>query len=99
MLNALGYQQLTLVIKMKHSITSMLQNKKTQKLAIISVISFLMFLPLNMFYSIPESMFPKPFLTDNTLEQNQPISTPPSTSTGSHPLKNSPASTDISNKT
>nr|AEC14118.1 female-specific orf protein [Toxolasma paulum] len=87
---------LILVIKMKHLITSILHNKM-QSLAIISLIMLLMILLPNMFHSMPESPSLKPTLTENPLEHNQPTDTPP-TSTGSHPLKNSPASTNISDK-
>uniref|UniRef100_F4ZFP6 Female-specific orf protein n=1 Tax=Toxolasma paulum TaxID=1009866 RepID=F4ZFP6_9BIVA len=95
MLNALGYQ-LTLVIKLKHLTTNLCQSKKMQKLIAVTV-SILMIILLNTFYSTPESVLPNPLLTDNPLEQNQPTSASP-TPTCFHPLKDSPASTNISDK-
>nr|AEC14038.1 female-specific orf protein [Reginaia ebena] len=91
----------TLVINnMKHRISNILQHKKMMlKLIIFSMISLLTMamLPslLNMATEMPTPI--NPSLTNNQLENNQPADAP-TTSTGSHPLKNSPASTNISNK-
>nr|AEC14037.1 female-specific orf protein [Ellipsaria lineolata] len=97
--SAFGYQLLILVMKMKTWITNMLQYKTMQKLAIISTSLLLMILLPNLFlHEAPEKILcPKPSMTDNPLESSQPNNTP-TTPTGYHPLKDSPASTDISDK-
>nr|WSP02090.1 female open reading frame [Ortmanniana ligamentina] len=91
-----------MVIKMKARITNMLQRKMVQKLVVIFTTSLLLVIILlsNPFLIMMVTKVPytELSLTDNLLEKNQPISTP-ATSTGSHPIKSSPASTNISNKT
>nr|AEC14057.1 female-specific orf protein [Lemiox rimosus] len=91
--------KLTLVIKMKTWITNM-PNHKMKKLIIISATSLmLMILLLIPFYSTPEKIsYTSLLLTDNQLENKQPSDTP-TTPTGCHPIKNSPASTNISDNT
>nr|YP_010148078.1 hypothetical protein K4Z22_mgp14 [Potamilus streckersoni]QQV68447.1 hypothetical protein [Potamilus streckersoni]UUA64279.1 female-specific ORF [Potamilus streckersoni] len=87
-------------MKMKTWLKNMFNCSKTQKVIIIFITSLpLMVLLPNIFHEMPEK-FPyiNTLLTNNPLKQNQPINQPP-TPTGYHPLKNSPASTNISNKT
>nr|AEC14190.1 female-specific orf protein [Cambarunio iris]AEC14191.1 female-specific orf protein [Cambarunio iris]AEC14192.1 female-specific orf protein [Cambarunio iris] len=98
--SAFGYQRLTLVIKVKTRITNMLQPKTTQKLVVIFTTSlFLMILLLSPSYTmmLPKVPYTELSPTDNPLEENQPTNMP-TTSTGCYPIKNSPASTNISDK-
>nr|YP_010567859.1 female open reading frame [Lampsilis cardium]UZC55526.1 female open reading frame [Lampsilis cardium] len=88
-----------MVIKTKTWITNMLQHKMTQKLIIISTTSLLL-MALLLSPLLMMSMkvtYTELLLTDNPLDKNQPVT--PTTSTGCHPIKNSPASTNISDKT
>nr|AWM98772.1 female-specific orf protein [Toxolasma pullus] len=84
-------------MKLKPMITNMFGHKKMKKLTIIFLFMLLVILLPNTLHSMPKSTFIKTSLIDNPLESNQPTNTPP-TSTGSHPIKNSPASTNISEK-
>nr|AQQ08224.1 FORF [Potamilus alatus] len=86
-------------MKMKTWLKNMPHHKKTQKAIIILIISLpLMILLPNLFHEMPEKFLHTNLsLTDNPPKENQPINTLP-TPTGCHPLKNSPASTNISNK-
>nr|UZC55540.1 female open reading frame [Lampsilis cardium] len=89
-----------MVIKTKTRITNMLQHKMTQKLIIISTTSLLL-MALLLSPLLMMSMkvtYTELLLTDNPLDKNQPVNTS-TTSTGCHPIKNSPASTNISDKT
>nr|AEC14044.1 female-specific orf protein [Lampsilis siliquoidea]UZC55554.1 female open reading frame [Lampsilis siliquoidea]UZC55610.1 female open reading frame [Lampsilis siliquoidea] len=89
-----------MVIKMKTRIMNMFQHKVVQKLIIVFTTGLLLMTLLsNPFLMVMTKVsYTELSLTDNPLEKNQPISTP-ATSTGSYPIKNSPASTNISDKT
>nr|AEC14116.1 female-specific orf protein [Toxolasma lividus] len=92
---------LTLVIKTKTRIMNNVQQyKMMQKLIIaFSTSLLLMIFLLNPFYMMSmKTPYTELLLTDNPLEKNQPVNTP-TTSTGCHPIKSSPASTNISDKT
>nr|AEC14039.1 female-specific orf protein [Fusconaia flava]AEC14040.1 female-specific orf protein [Fusconaia flava]AEC14041.1 female-specific orf protein [Fusconaia flava] len=91
--------KLLVITKFLTRVTKMLQHKTVQKSIILLLTSLLMVILFpSLLSAIPESAsYVKPSLIDNPLENNQPTDTTP-TSTGSHPLKNSPASTDISDK-
>nr|AEC14137.1 female-specific orf protein [Truncilla macrodon] len=88
-----------LVMKTKAWIMNILHHKPTQKLITTLVLMLLLMIILpNLTHTTPEKGFLiKLSLTDNPLEKNKPVNTP-STPTGYHPLKSSPASTNISNK-
>nr|YP_010567845.1 female open reading frame [Lampsilis cariosa]UZC55512.1 female open reading frame [Lampsilis cariosa] len=91
-----------MVIKTKTRITNMLQHKMTQKLIIIIISTtslLLMALLLSPFLLVSMKVpYTELLLTDNPLDKNQTNDTS-TTSTGCHPIKNSPASTNISDKT
>nr|AEC14188.1 female-specific orf protein [Venustaconcha ellipsiformis] len=89
-----------MVMKMKTQIMNLLNNKMVQKLIIIFTTGlFLMIILPSPFLLVSTKItYPELSLTDNPPEKNQPTSTS-TASTGSYPIKNSPASTNISDKT